>query len=396
MSLAIILTIAAVVALLLTTIEVVALWILRRRNRPFRQSLPEAAPTSASRQAGSTRTVSVLKPLCGLDDELEQNLASFVSCEGIDYEVILSVADARDPAIDVVRRVVAKHPGAPFRLVIGGGSGERLVNPKVERLIEAARVATGEILVVSDANVRVGASNLADTVALFDDPSVGCVSNLFVGEGADTLGARIESLHLLTFVAAGNALAALANVTCVVGKSMALTRKALQAIGGFEAFGRLLAEDQAIGLAVRQAEMRVVLSPVVVRNVVARRTIGRALGRQVRWNKLRWSFSRVMYATELLVNPLPLAILAAAAFSLSGSGASWALPALVAAARVAQASLLATATGVALGARDLALVPVQDLLQFGAQFAPVVSRKVRWKNHEILLGRDTEMIPVEA
>lgn len=394
MSFAAILLIAALVGVMLTTVEVIALWVLRRRNRPFRSGPP--AEPSASRRAGSIRTVSVLKPLCGLDDGLEANLESFAACEGVRYEVVLSVADPDDPVIEVVRRVQRNHPRAPFRLVVGGGSGASLINPKVDRLIAAARVATGDVLVVSDANVRTGPHDLARTVALFDDPSVGCVSNLFVGDGARTVGARIESLHLLMFVAAGNAIAALGNVTCVVGKSMAITRGVLEAIGGFEAFGRLLAEDQAIGLAVRRAGLRVVLSPVVVRNVIVRRTVRRAVARQVRWNKLRYSFSRVAYAVEVLVNPLPLSILAAAAFSLSGSHAGWALPVLVAAVRAAQASCLASATGTRLDVADLALVPVQDLLQFGAQFAPLVSNKVRWKEHEVLLGRDTEMIPVEA
>lgn len=396
MSFAIILLIAALVAALLTTMEVVALWVLRRRNRPFRGGLPAHSRRSGSRQAGSTRMVSVLKPLCGLDDDLESNLESFVACEGVRYEVILSVADRGDPAIDVVRRVQLRHPDAPLRLVVGGGSGVTMINPKIDRLIAAARVARGDIFLISDSNVRTGRRDLADTVALFDDPEVGCVSNLFVGEGAATLGARVECLHLLTFVAAGNALAALGNVTCVVGKSMSITRSALTAIGGFEAFGRLLAEDQAIGLAVRRAGLRVVLSPVVVKNVIVRRTLARALARQVRWNKLRYSFSRLAWAMELLVNPLPLAIAGAAASSLSGSHEAWLFPGLVALVRIAQARVMAVATGAPLTFRDFALVPLQDLLQFIAHFAPLFSKKVRWKAHEVRLGRDTEMIPVEA
>ena len=62
-------------------------------------------------------------------------------------------------------------------------------------------------------------------------------------------------------------------VPCVVGKSMAITRAALRAIGGFAAFANVLAEDQAIGLAVRDAGYRVALSPVVVRNVLPIETI---------------------------------------------------------------------------------------------------------------------------
>jgi glycosyl transferase family 21 len=110
------------------------------------------------------------------------------------------------------------------------------------------------------------------------ESGVGCVSNLFVASGAQNFGGVIESLHLLTFVAPGAALAAAAGVPCVVGKSMAISRRA---IGGFEAFRHVLAEDQAIGVATKNAGVEVVVSPVVVRNVVVRRTIRRALGRQI-------------------------------------------------------------------------------------------------------------------
>lgn len=73
----------------------------------------------------------------------------------------------------------------------------------------------------------------------------------------------------------------------------------------------VLAEDQAIGLAVREAGFAVVLSTLAVRNVIVHRTVRRALDRQIRWNKIRYSFSRSMYAAELLIHPLPFAILAA-------------------------------------------------------------------------------------
>lgn len=90
-------------------------------------------------------------------------------------------------------------------------------------------------------------------------------------------------------------------VPCVVGTSMALTRHALDAIGGFERFRRVLAEDQAIALAVKAAGYEVVLSPVVVRNVVVHRSLRRAVDRQIRWNKIRYSFSHRLYACEISV-----------------------------------------------------------------------------------------------
>jgi len=233
-----------------------------------------SSPLAAS--AGTAPFVSILKPLCGLDDDLQRNLESFAALRGIDYEVICSVAHANDPALEVLDRVRRAYPEAPFRLVIGGDPRLETTNRKVARLVAAEREARGDVIVISDSNVRVESDDIARTLNAFGDPAVGCVSNLFTGDGAASLGAKIESLHLLSFVIPGNVVAAFAGVPCVVGKSMAVTRDALRAIGGFKAFTSVLAEDQAIGLAIQAAGYRVALSPEVVRNVVIDRTLARA------------------------------------------------------------------------------------------------------------------------
>lgn len=332
--------------------------------------------------------VSILKPVCGLDDELEENLLSFTRLRGIRYEVIVSAEEWEDPALEVVRRVMRAYPFAPFRIVVDGGSRSGVVNRKVERLIAAACKAVGDVFFISDSNVRVEPDDFVCTLALFDDPRVGCVSNLFTGAGARSLGATIESLHLLSFVAPGAVLAASAKVPCVVGKSMALTRRVHDAIGGFERFRRVLAEDQAIGVAVREAGYEVRLSPVIVRNVVVDRSVKRAVDRQVRWNKIRYSFSHALYVSELVLNPLPFAL--AAAFFAP------AFPLLVVIARYLQIALLNRALRAGLTWKQLAAVPLLDALMVYAWFVPFFSNEVTWRGYRARIGRGTEMIELAA
>ncbi len=397
----------AVLGVAITTIQV---FLVRRfRNaerrlpsRPLRR-LPAgialashpAGRMPAERPAGSRRSacnqpefVSILKPVCGLDDELEENLLSFTSLRGMRYEVIVSAEEWEDPALEVVRKVMRAHPFAPFRIVVDAGSRSGVVNRKVERLVAAARVASGDVLFISDSNVRVGPDDLARTLAAFDDPRVGCVSNLFTGAGARSLGATIESLHLLSFVAPGAVLAASANTPCVVGKSMAITRRVHDAIGGFERFRRVLAEDQAIGVAVREAGYGVALSPVVVRNVVVDRSVSRAVDRQVRWNKIRYSFSHALYGAELILNPLP--------FAIAVTFVSPAIPILVLIARYLHLALLNRALRAGLTWRQLALTPMLDALMLYSWFVPFFSNKVTWRGYRARIGRGTEMIEVAA
>lgn len=368
-------TIALVLALsiLLTTLQALLTWRFRAPRVPPRER--RARP----------RFVSILKPVCGLDDELEENLVSFARIRGVAHEVILSVADERDPALAVIERVRAAHPRAPLRVVVGGDPRFERGNRKVARLIAAAAVASGDLLFISDSNVRTEPDDVALTVAAFDDPRIGCVSNLFTGAGGETFGASIEALHLLSFVVPGNVLAAAARVPCVVGKSMAISREALAAAGGFEAFANVLAEDQALGLAVQRAGFAVMLSPVVVRNVIVRRTLRQAMQRQVRWNKIRYAFSKRAYTAELLIHPLPFAIAAAIV-------GPFAILPLTIVLRIAQVAILAVATDAPLRARDLALVPLLDALMFGAQFVPYLDDTVEWRGHPMRIGRNTVLL----
>ena len=392
------LAVAALGAVLTTVQTGLVVRFLGRKSRPFAGGRREPA-ASASRPGDSTTTsprVSILKPLSGLDDGLEENLTSFARLTGPSHEIVLSVERGEDPAVAVARRVMARFPEAPFRLVVGGVLSARLSNPKVERLVAAARIARGEILFVSDSNVRVGPNDFARTLDSFDDPSVGCVSNVFTGMGARSFGAIVESLHLLTFVLPGTVLAEAGGVPCVVGKSMALTRAAHDAIGGFNAFTDVLAEDQAIGCAVKEAGYGIALSPVVVRNVSAGRPLGRALDRQARWGKIRYSFSKLTYTAEFLLNPLPISLLACGSAALGPSGL---LPFACAAAgfilllRLAQGFVLARATRSDLTAAQLLLLPVKDVLQLVTQLAPYVSREVDWQGHRARLGPGTQLMP---
>lgn len=386
MILTLLLILLATSVVLTTALTLATSWWMSRRR---------AAPETKG--AGAAPFLSILKPLSGLDDELEENLASFAALEGLAYEVVLSVEDPADPAVAVVERVRARFPQAPFVLVTGGRPRAGVTNPKVERLIAAYPLAKGDVILISDSNVRAQAEAIQETLVTLADRSVGCVSSLFVGAGPSTFGAWIESLHLLTFVVPGNVLAAASGVPCVVGKSMALTREVLEKIGGFEAFRGRLAEDQAIGLAVCDAGHRVVLGREVVRNIVVKRRLAQAWERQVRWNKIRWAFGKATYFGELLLNPfgLALAVLGASLFGEAHVGRLLAVTLAVGLVRVLQALVLSRAAGLPLS-KGLLLMPVKDAVQFAAQVMPLLSRHVTWHGHRARLGPGTVLLPAEV
>ncbi|HWO01267.1 MAG TPA: glycosyltransferase [Blastocatellia bacterium] len=384
--LALILGAACLVGLLLNAIQVLSGWRLMRSGQ-------SAGKRGHSSLAHGDPYLSILKPVCGLDDELEENLASFAALTGISCEVIVSISDPNDPAIQIVDAVTRRFPDAPFSVVVGGATPS-VANPKVERLIAALRIARGEIVLISDSNVRVSAGDIAPTIALFEDRSVGCVSNPVVAQGAVSFGSILESLHLLTFVAPGSLLADAADITCVMGKSMAIRREALERIGGFESFAGVLAEDQAMALAIRNAGYRIKLAPIFVRNITVSRSLGDAVARQSRWGKIRYAFSKWTYTAEFLVNPFPLALLACVAGAVDGPrlDACFVVATAVMGLRLITAHALSLITGTIVPWRRLLLVPVQDILQFAIQFVPFVSNEVVWRGHRARIGPGTVMM----
>jgi ceramide glucosyltransferase len=366
-------------------------------GRKSRRKPPRSRPINPGQETGSdSPLVSILKPVSGLEDGLEDNLQSFAQLRGIRYEIIISIADESDPAIEIVKRVLVCFPKGAAHLLVG--RGRKVANPKVERLIAAAKVARGDILFVSDSNVRVSPDDIARTVREFEDEEVGCVSNVFIGEGARTLGALLESLYLLIFVLPGNALAAWAGVPCVVGKSMALSRRVYEKLGGFEAFGQLLAEDQSIAVATKKAGYKVVLSPIVVRNIIEKRSVRQVIQRQVRWGKLRYSFSKPLYSIELVLNPVPLIVLACLAskiFSPKYFPALLACAVFTIAHRLCQSLVLMRSSGTRVSKLSVLLVPVQDMIQAAAQVVPYVSKEVNWRGFRTRLGPNSLILAAE-
>ena len=194
--------------------------------------------------ADHTPPVTIFKPLKGMDEGLEENLRSFFHLDYPVYQLIFGVAEADDPAIEVVRKLQAEYPGHDTALVVGTPAFG--LNPKVENLAAMDRHRKHDVILISDSNVRVRPSYLRETACYLAEPGVGLVSNLFVGVGESYSGAVMENLQLNGFIAGGVAGAAVMRITGVIGKSMLMPVAALEAIGGLAAVRNLLAEDQAI------------------------------------------------------------------------------------------------------------------------------------------------------
>ncbi|ACG72178.1 glycosyltransferase [Anaeromyxobacter sp. K] len=341
-----------------------------------------------------TPGVSILKPLCGVEDGLAANLAAFAVLDYPDYEVVLGVRSEADPAWPVARWAARRWPE---RYSVAVQRGEPGLNPKVNQLATLGAAARHDVLVVSDSNVRVERGYLREIVALLEDEAVGLVTHPIVGAGAETLGALMDDLHLAGSITPG-VLAAkrLAGRDIVVGKSMALRRADLRALGGFAAVKDVLAEDYVLGRMVGSVlGKRVAIAVRPIRNVGGRRSVGGFAARYRRWAVLqRQAAGTGAYAAQVLLNPVLLATLAAAA---APSGRALALLGATAAAKAALDGVAARALrsgGFTLA--QLAVVPLKDLV-FGAAWAHGLFRRdVVWRGTRLRVGPGTRIDEADA
>jgi len=347
-----------------------------------------------SRAPRSTPPISILKPLCGLDDGLAQNLAAFAALDYPGYEVVLGLRSASDAALPTARAAVQRWPGR-FRLVFQ--RGEPGTNPKVNQLLTLARAARHDVLVISDSNVRVGPDYLLGIAAALDDEDVGLVTHPIAASGERRLGSTLDNLHLMTGVTPGVVGAKrLCGHDFVVGKSMALRRRDLEAMGGFEAVKDVLAEDWRMGTLVSSAlGKRVAVAQRPIENVSARRGLREFASRHARWSVLqRQAVGRVAYSGQLLLNPVLLAC--AGAVLQPGLQSAMALGAVCCARAVIDGASVALLRPEGLRLRQLALVPLKDLVVGAAWCWGLVRRDVAWRGNRILVGPGTRIELPEA
>ena len=331
-----------------------------------------------------TPPVSILKPLCGLDEGLEDNLESFFRLDYRRYEIVFSFASDADPAYPIARRVADRHPRIPSAFVFDARDGGG--NAKIDRLAAALLRARHRMVLCSDGNVRVRPDFLGRAVSHFARSRVGLVSHLFLATGAVSLASRVESLFLNGCLQPGTAaLAGLLRMPCVVGKSILVSRTALEVIGGFPALENFLAEDYLIGREVRRAGYGVVLSADILETTEVRKSPRAAFARHRRWAMMRRRLGGPLYLCEAFSGPLPWALAAAAA-------GAWIPAATLLALRYAMEGAVAWRLNRPLRASDALLLPLRDLGAAGVFLSGLFGRSVCWRGRPLRIGRDTRIL----
>jgi ceramide glucosyltransferase len=331
--------------------------------------------------------ISILKPLSGVDDGLEENLRSFYEQDYPSFEILFAVRSATDPAIAVVERLRAQYPKVPSSLLVTGDPP--YPNAKVYSLDRMLAASRYDLLVMADSDIRVTTQMLAVIAAEFSDPHLGLATCPYRAVPGASVWSTLEALGLNTEFLGGVLVARMLDgMKFALGPTIAARRGTLASIGGFDAVRDYLAEDFVMGKLAAEHGFGVILSSYVIEHRIGAQKLAANLRHRLRWNRSTRRSRPWGYTGQVFTNPLPLALLLWAA-----APAWW--PAAVFTAVLRAAAGWATAGLVLhdrLAARLWWLVPVQDVASFLVWLAGFFGNTISWRGREYYLQRDGRFV----
>lgn len=345
--------------------------------------------SATRRKLWRSTPISILKPLAGADEGLEENLRGFFEQDYPDFEILFAVGNAGDAAGEVVERLRAKYPQVPSRLLVTGEPP--YPNAKVfslDRMLAAARY---DLVVMSDSDIRVRPDMLRQVAAEFEDESIDLATCPYRAVPGASIWSTLEAIGMNTEFLAGVLVARLTDgMKFAVGPTIVARRRALEGIGGFDRLKDYLAEDFVMGQLAAQAGFGVILSSCVVEHRIGSQGFRANAAHRLRWARSTRRSRPAGYLGQLFTNPLPLVLLL-----LAISPGWWPLAAAAAVLRALAAWAVAGwVLHDPLTARRWWLVPVQDILGFVFWLAGFFGNTIVWRGRRYHLHADGRFEPV--
>lgn len=319
--------------------------------------------------------VTVLRPVCGLENFLEETLDTTFGADYQTFELIFCAADPADPAVALVQTLLARHPGVAARILTGDDKVSG--NPKLNNLVKGWNAAKYDYILMSDSNVLLPPDYLRRCMAEFT-PQTGLVSSPPIGIRPDGFWGRVECAFLNTFQARWQMASSALGNGYAQGKMLLWDARVLQAAGGIATLGAEMAEDVASTKTVRAQGKVVRLPGRFFQQPIGARQYSAVWSRQVRWAKVRRLGFVMLFLPEVLAGAaLPFASLLA----LVAMGTPlWTIPAFLILWYGAE-YLLATAGNWPRSASDLAAWVIRDVLLPALWVAAWQGNSFEWRGN---------------
>ncbi len=359
-------------------LALVSLW---RFFQPLSPALPVATGPG----------ITVFKPLKGLEPLSRECLESFLTQAYQPFQVLFGVREADNPVVALLYELQQAYPHGDLEIVV---CPEDLgLNPKISTLQQLLPRARYELLVIADGDVKVGPDYLAQVAAAFREPGMGLVSCPYRAGRPQTLGAALEALTIAAdFIPSVAAATSVEEIRFALGATMALTRQALTASGGFAPLADFLADDYQLGFRVAQTGLQVKILPYVVETNNPHMSWAAYLAHQLRWARTY----RVCRPGGYLAYGITHALVYSLAILMAAGQAPWAWG-LVAATLTLRVVVAGFSERLCLKG-DLpwwafGLLPLKDLFSCGLWLASFLGSRVSWGERHFRVTPEGKLVP---
>ncbi|MCK5498104.1 MAG: bacteriohopanetetrol glucosamine biosynthesis glycosyltransferase HpnI [Gammaproteobacteria bacterium] len=338
--------------------------------------------------SGFTPAVTIFKPICGIEQDMDENLRSFCEQDYPEYQVIFGLHGNDDDAIPVIQKIIEDYPQLDLEMVIDArlhGS-----NHKVSNLINMFPSAKHEILIVSDSDMRVRKNYLHDVVAPFANTANGAVTCLYSGRTDDGVASKLNAMFINEWFLPSVLISdALKDISYCLGATMAVRREILTDFGGFEALANYLADDYMLGQMVSERGYKVYLSYTIVENLSYEPNYKSLFLHELRWARTLRAAEPLGYMGTFLTDTLMISSLTAF-FALLFTQHTF-LPASILGITITARILLhlQVKSALELDVRgSLVLIPVRDMMSFVIRVVSYMGNSIEWRNHTFSIDDD--------
>lgn len=324
--------------------------------------------------------ISILKPLAGLDLDLESNLRTFFEQDYPEFEILFAVRHEEDPACAVVARLQREYPKVHSRLLVTGEPP--YPNAKVFSLDCMLSVAANDLVVMSDSDIRVTPDLLRTVGAEFQEQHLGVATCPYRAVAGRSFWSQLEGTGMNTDFW-GSALVArmLEGMHFAVGPTIAARRHVLQAIGGFDRVKDYLAEDFVIGKFAAEQGEGVILSSYIIEHHIGSASLAENFAHRMRWARSTRRSRPAGYIGQLFTMPLPLALLVCAF-----APAWW--PVLLVTVAVRGLAAYRVSSRVLRARINWLLLPIEDVLGFCFWLLGFFGNTITWRGRRYRLFAD--------
>ena len=331
--------------------------------------------------------VTLLKPLKGCDETAFDSLRSWFDQNYSEpMQILLGVADANDPVCEIARELIRGNPDRDAQLII---CSESLgINSKVSTLIQLERYAKYELMLISDADVRVPRDFLANMVVPMRDDRNGLVHCFYRLADPTTLAMRWEAVAInADFWSQVLQAGSIKAIDFALGAVMLVRRKALTQIGDFKSLANCLADDYQLGHRIAEKGYSIALCPVVVECWEAPASWGDVWRHQLRWARTIRACQPLAYFFSILSNATfwPLLWLIVSLAKSVPACFSFAAIACVLLRIVVARNLQRRLTPERKLVSPFWLVPIKDLLQVVLWLGAFLGSSIEWRGQRMEL-----------